>query len=84
MPQKTPPWTTLGATANINDAYIVVNGSTNWVVGDHLVITSSSLYAGERKGRAGLRLVTCDRMCDLVGTLTLRKGGPLLEGSPVG
>jgi hypothetical protein len=42
---KQPTWTVLNATANVGDTSIVVNGPTNWQIGDRIVVASSSFYA---------------------------------------
>ncbi|GAX81122.1 hypothetical protein CEUSTIGMA_g8556.t1 [Chlamydomonas eustigma] len=42
---KTPVWTQLNATANTDDTSITVNGIVNWVPGDRIAISSSSVYA---------------------------------------
>lgn len=36
--KKTPTWTTLAATANAGDSTITISETTNWKVGDKLVI----------------------------------------------
>eukprot|EP00163_Fabomonas_tropica_P018886 TRINITY_DN3328_c0_g1_i3.p1 TRINITY_DN3328_c0_g1~~TRINITY_DN3328_c0_g1_i3.p1 ORF type:complete len:3589 (-),score=1271.65 TRINITY_DN3328_c0_g1_i3:183-10949(-) len=48
---KTPTWSQLTATVNAGDTHITLDDATNWVVGDEIVIASSSDDANEGEVR---------------------------------
>jgi hypothetical protein len=64
---KLPTWTLLKATADQGDSTVVVNGPlSNWVVGDKIVIASSSYFATD-VDEAGIANITClDAACAVV------------------
>jgi len=65
---KLPPWTLLNATADPGDTAIFINGGPgfNWVIGDHIVIASSSFYATD-VDEAIVTNVTCVQpSCEVV------------------
>jgi hypothetical protein len=68
---KIPTWTQLAATSNVGENTLRLQGATNWLAGDLVVVASSSYFANETD-EARITAATWDAATN-VTTLTLDK-----------